>query len=293
MSWIHIAHTRGRQTLSLTTQTMFCRTLRFAAVSPARFLRPVVPLATRQVRQLPLLARKYSTDLEKPPAVDPATAASDLLSTLRNEQKVESESFAEDSAETVNFQEHFNRFGFDIVEKDGNEEIQLVRKLDNETIRVYFSISDVVNSDTILDEAEEEIEESETPREEEETENFEFKDDFEAPIRLNIIVEKPAGALGIEAVAQDDMVIVESIIPYASAALAVDESPQADYERRQKYQGPPFSVLDPSVQAGVQQFLESRGIDGDFALLIAEYANFRENKEYIAWLGRLADIIAS
>lgn len=218
------------------------------------------------------------------------SADAELLGALRSELKIESESLENEAEDHQRFQEYLEKHGFQLVAEPGHEEVQLVRNSGSETVRIFFNISDVINSDSLLDDAEfedaAEDEDAAAAREDD------FKSDVELPIRLNIVVEKPSGgALGIEAVAQDDMILVESIIPYASKELATDESAEADYKRRQAYQGPPFSVLDPSVQNAVQQFLESRSIDSGLALFIAEFSSFRENKEYISWMGKIANIL--
>lgn len=217
------------------------------------------------------------------------SADAELLGALRSELKVESESLDNEAEDQQRFQDYLEKHGFQLVAEPGHEEIQLVRNSGSETVRIFFNISDVINSDSLLDDAE--FEEAAEDEEAAEEGQSDFKSDLEVPIRLNIVVEKPGGALGLEAVAQDDMILVESIIPYESKELATDESAEADYKRRQAYQGPPFSVLDPSVQNAVQQYLESRSIDSGLALFIAEFSSFRENKEYISWLGKIANIL--
>lgn len=221
----------------------------------------------------------------------PSAADAELIAALRAEQKVEQDSLEEEHEEVQRFKDLATSQGFEIVESKGAEEVQLLRVNGNETIRVFFNISDVINSDSILDEEHEEGEGAAGGPEADA--DIEEETDFEAPIRLNIVVERPAGALSIEAVAQDDLIVVESIIPYKDGALATDESAEADYKRRASYQGPPFTVLDPSVQSSVQEFLESRNIDSRLALFVAEYSSFRENQEYISWLSRIADVIES
>lgn len=214
------------------------------------------------------------------------SAGADLAAALRAEQKLEKETAAEVAEDSALIADWSKKNGFEIIETAGNDQVQLVKSSPSETIRVFFSISDVVNAEGLLDESSELAEGAAG-----EGEVVEENEEIETPVRINIVVEKPQGALGIEGVVQDDLVLVESLIPYASSELALQESAEADYARRQTYQGPPFGVLDPSVQAAVQEFLEANKLDSDFALFVQEYASFRENQEYIDWLGKIATIV--
>lgn len=263
---------------SLFTQ-MFRSTLRIAtrtATIATRGLTRPAFVAPRMIA-----ARGYASS---------STSTAQLVAALRAEQQVEQEALEQEANEAEEFSTFLQNQGFALVEKPGQDEVQLVRTNGDETLRIFFSPSDVINSDSVLDDAEGEHSESHEPATTD-AEELEFSDDFDVPIRLNIIVERAKGALGIEAIVQDDLVVVESLIPYPSSTLAVDESAEADYKRRAIYGGPPFSVLDPSVQSSVQEFLESRNVNGDLALFIAEYSSYRENKEYVSWLGKIADIL--
>lgn len=246
-------------------------------------------IARNSLRLTPRVAsavvpRLFSTT---PRRLDAASdAASELVSALKAEQKLELETAEEAKDEANAIFEWAQKNDFQVITSDGNEQVQLVKEVSpKETLRVFFSISDVVNAESLLDE-------DPLAGADEQNSDLAAEEELETPIRVNIVVEKPNGAVGIEGVVQDDLVLVESVIPYASAELAIDESAEADYTRRQAYQGPPFGVLDPSVQSAVQHYLETRGLDGDFALFVQEFASFRENKEYADWLGKIANIIA-
>lgn len=235
-------------------------------------LRTIPAIATRRTAFVSA-RRFYSSESAE-------SATSGLVAALRSEEKIEKESIAETEKED---KEYFGGFlesnGFKLVAPAGSEEVHLVRQVGSETVKVFFNISDVINSETAL-------EDEDAPGSEEDS-----PEDFDAPVRMNVVVERPAGAIGIEAYAQDSTVVVESITPYESGALATDESAEADYKRRQVYQGPPFTVLDPSVQSAVKEFLESRNVDSDLALFISEYSSYKENLEYTTWLGKIADVL--
>lgn len=256
-----------------------------SAVRATQAIRSLAKSAPRISSAITCRAFSVSSQLR---ADSPQAAAAELASALRAEQKIELETAQEAAKEDGSIADWAKENHYKIVETSGSEQVQLVRQVsDTETVRVFFSISDVVNAEGLLDEASAFGEDEGAASGEAEEE----EDNMETPVRVNIVVEKPNGALGIEGVVQDDLVLVESVIPYADAKLALEETAEADYKRRQAYQGPPFGVLDPSVQAAVQQYLEARSLDGDFALFVQEYASFRENKEYTKWLGRIAEIV--
>jgi complement component 1 Q subcomponent-binding protein len=218
-----------------------------------------------------------STIVGNKPALNAADA--ELIGALKSEIKVEQESELEEPSLVKKFLEST---GYSIVETEGQDEVKLHRKEGGETVNIYFSVSDITNSESFVEE-----EGAENDGEQE----SDFDEELNSPIRLNIVVEKPAGALGIEAIAEQDVILVESIIPYKDGKLATDDTPDADYKRRMLYQGPPFNVLDESVQGAVEQFLEARNINAEMAQVITEYAAFRETKEYIQWLKDIQAIV--
>lgn len=158
------------------------------------------------------------------------------------------------------------------MEKEGNDEVELVKKTGGETIHVFFSVSDITNDSP------------ESLFEGQEEEGADKLDSELPPVRANVVIEKATGALGVECVVQNNVLLIESITPYASGELALSTSAEFDYKRRETYQGPPFLNLDENVQSSFEQYFETRGIDADLADFIVEYASHRENKEYLNWL---------
>jgi hypothetical protein len=128
-----------------------------------------------------------------------------------------------------------------------------------------FTISDVENAEPTFDE------------------DAESSDDENTgsifPIRTSIIITKPTGgALSIEALAQDGLFSIETVSYYQDAKLAHDLTAESDYKRRGTYVGPQFEHLDINLQEGFEAFLSERGIDESLALLIPEYAEWKEQK---------------
>lgn len=205
---------------------------------------------------------------------------SQLSSILSGEIKLEQENFEPVPASVSEF---LKESGFSIIEKEGLDEVELVKKAGSETVHVFFSVSDITNgSEHFLENMNEEGAEAE------EEEGFDVE---MPPVRANIVIEKPAGALGVECVVQNNVVIVESITPYPSGEVALSNTAESDYKRREIYQGPPFANLDENVQSSFEQYLESRGINSDLADFVIEYSSHRENKEYFAWLNKFKTFV--
>ncbi|EJD51129.1 mitochondrial glyco protein [Auricularia subglabra TFB-10046 SS5] len=161
-----------------------------------------------------------------------------------------------------------------ISEQQGGDEVTLTRKFGNEQIKLVFSVSDVDQSP-----------DEDFPTEEEDGEINEDQP-YSYPIRCSITISKAAnpGALVIDALAQDGAFLADSIAYYADASVANSDGAEADWKRRGLYFGPQFEQLDVAVQEEFERFLSERGIDESLALFIPDFAEFKEQKEYVSWL---------
>ncbi|KZV98167.1 mitochondrial glyco protein [Exidia glandulosa HHB12029] len=168
-----------------------------------------------------------------------------------------------------------------IVETQGSDEVTLTRKFGNEQIKLVFSISDVDQN-----------QEDEFPTEEEDGEMNEDQP-FSYPIRTSITITKPSskGALVIDALAQDGAFLADSIAYYSDASVANGAGAEADWARRGLYFGPQFAQLDVAVQEEFERYLSERGIDESLALFIPDYAEYKEQKEYVSWLSNVKTFI--
>ena len=102
------------------------------------------------------------------------------------------------------------------------------------------------------------------------------------PARLTVTVTKPGqGALQIETVAQDGMIVIDNVHYFADPALATDESLSA---RKAAYAGPPFGNLDEDLQVLLERYLDERGVNTALALFVPDYIDFKEQREYLSWL---------
>jgi complement component 1 Q subcomponent-binding protein len=112
------------------------------------------------------------------------------------------------------------------------------------------------------------------------------------PARLNIIIEKPGkGALAVESVVQDGMVVTDNVYYYTDAAHAHAKSAEKLHERQDLYVGPPFGNLDEDLQVLLERYLEERGINSALAIFVPDYIDMKEQKEYLRWLSNVKDFV--
>ena len=105
------------------------------------------------------------------------------------------------------------------------------------------------------------------------------------PARLNVMIEKVGkGTLQIEATANDGEVMIENVYYHADAELADAQTAELDWKRRNLYEGPPFANLDEDLQVLLERYLDERGVNTALAVWVPEYIDFKEQREYLAWL---------
>ncbi|KAH9172731.1 regulatory protein suaprga1 [Lactarius sanguifluus] len=166
-----------------------------------------------------------------------------------------------------------------IEDTPGNDEVTIHRKFGNEHIRLIFSIADLQGNEDNLESHEEEG----------------TSEDMESsyPLRCSLTVTKPSvpGALSLDAVCQEGAFVVENVSFYKDSTLATDLTAEADWKRRGLYIGPQFETLDVSLQEEFEKFLRERGINESLAFFVPEYAQHKEQKEYVDWLGQVKNFI--
>ncbi|CAN6647829.1 mitochondrial acidic protein Mam33p [Trichomonascus vanleenenianus] len=262
-----------RQAIKLST-----RTIVRSAVRPA-----VSTAARASVARIG--ARSFAVTCQRFNKSSLTAADAELVSILKKEIELETEIDQTEALGSSVVDKFLKESGFEVIAKDGSDMIELVKKEGNEVVHVYFSLFDVTSDEALFDE-----EGAEEGAAEEGMEEFE-EEDIESPIRAKVVVEKPGkSALTVETTIHDDLFLVQYVIP-SDPALAVANTAEADHERRQQYQGPIFSTLDPNVQSGIERYLEARGVNSEMASFIVEYAAARENKEYIRWLKQLQKVV--
>ena len=63
------------------------------------------------------------------------------------------------------------------------------------------------------------------------------------------------------------------------------ETVENDYARRQSYGGPRFADLDENLCNALDDYLEERIPTQEVAEFIMDYASWKEQQEYMRWLG--------
>ncbi|KAI4124558.1 MAG: hypothetical protein LQ347_005691 [Umbilicaria vellea] len=108
------------------------------------------------------------------------------------------------------------------------------------------------------------------------------------PARVNVTITKAGqGALQVETVAQDGMIVIDNVYYFPNAEMANVKSADQDWEKKGLYTGPPFGNLDQDLQVLLEKYLEERGVNTALALWVPEYIDFKEQREYVNWLGNV------
>ena len=106
------------------------------------------------------------------------------------------------------------------------------------------------------------------------------------PARVNITIEKQGvkGAMQVESIAQDGMIMIENVYYFPKSEFADAKTAEQDWARRLMYTGPPYGNLDQDLQVLLERYLDERGINTALALWVPEYIDFKEQREYLNWL---------
>ncbi|KAH7156851.1 glycoprotein suaprga1 [Dactylonectria macrodidyma] len=232
----------------------------------------------------------------------------ELSAKLESELQIEEDMKASEQ-DPASIKDFLNNSAFKLIDTPGQEVVKLERSFGDEQITISFSIADITNYDPYAEESalEEDGLEDDALQggngqrkgraaEEEVDEELDEELDEEnaAPINLSIVIEKPgktAGALNIDATAQDGNIVVENLFYYDDSKVAKVESPEAAQKRADVYPGPPFGSLDDDLQVLMERFLEERGITQALAVFVPDYVDVKEQREYTRWLSNVKGFI--
>jgi len=226
----------------------------------------------------------------------------ELIAKLESEISMENE-MKEVEGIPTSVKDYIENGPFEIHDVPGQEEVVLTRQLGDETIKVSFSIADLNNLDPEADynqdramSDEEDIDNTNQANEKDakadpssaaDQDGPEDEEEPETPFpaRVNVVVEKPGkGALAIECVAQDGMIVIENTYYYANSEHATSKRPELLAERQDMYVGPPFGNLDEDLQVLLERYLEERGVNTALAIFVPDYIDMKEQREYMRWL---------
>jgi complement component 1 Q subcomponent-binding protein len=218
-----------------------------------------------------------------------AEGDAELVAKIASEIEMETEMKEEQDVSTT-VQDYLENGPFKITDIPGQEDVILTRQFGSETITVRFSIADLNAIDPEADYQDRAMGDEEDGNSGEGKSSPEDgpdgpEEDQSYPARLNIVIEKPGrGALAVESVVQDGMVVIDNIYHYPTAELAHAKTAEANHKRQDLYVGPPFGNLDEDLQIMFERYLDERGINSVLALFVPEYIDMKEQKEYMKWL---------
>ncbi|KAJ1021910.1 hypothetical protein NDA16_003672 [Ustilago loliicola] len=173
-----------------------------------------------------------------------------------------------------------------ITDKPSVDEVILERDFGNEHIQIMFSVGEIDTSGPLP------VEDGEDGPAPEDVVEEGDEGEPQFPVRVSATITKPTdGALMVDAFMQDGEVHVDNIAYYQDKALATKIDADADFARKAVYLGPSFDTLDDAVQEQFRAYLAERGIDANLALFVPNYAEYKEQREYCAWLANVKGFI--
>lgn len=112
------------------------------------------------------------------------------------------------------------------------------------------------------------------------------------PAHLFVTIERPnKGALQIEAIAQDGLIVIDNVYYFKDGKLADPTTGEHEFATRNVYTGPPFTNLDEDLQVIFEKYLDERGVNTTMALFVPEYIDFKEQREYLTWLSEVKNFV--
>lgn len=259
-------------------------------------------------------------------SISDSSGNEELVEKLNSEIRIEQEQHEQQEEDyRGNIKEFLDNTEYQLEDVPGQEEVALVRKYNDETIRVVFSVADFNSQDTDPDQDledpalfDEDVEssdavnaqsggantkgsttqgrtrdgnlqvgpdESVTPADRPELRNDQDSEPG-FPANVQIHISRPGkGALTVTCIAEDGNLQITDVYYFPKSEMAEAKTPDAELARRTLYTGPPFGQLDEDLQDLLEAYLDERGINTAMALFIPDYIDVKEQKEYIGWLG--------
>lgn len=162
----------------------------------------------------------------------------------------------------------------------GNMQIRLIQKeLKDEQVEVIFDCEETIEED----EEEEEEEDGDIETEAADEAEDEEEDEEELPmISFQAKIKKGQDTLCFDCTASA-LLTVEKVYFEGADALAKEESTT--------YTGPHFQELEEPLQDEFMKYLADRSINDDLARFIVQYAEIKEQKEYVHFLNKARSFV--
>lgn len=204
-------------------------------------------------------------------------ASKQLHEVLANELKFEeADSFGLDES----FKSYLEQNQIEIINTDGKVLAELVKKIGNETLHIYFDVLRISQISYQFKQMQDQVEDAEYL-------NEDVADLAHADVNVVIVKDNAATGFDLSLSLIDSSFSVAAITNFADATIALSDSPEAGAVRDLKYSGPEFSNLAEELQEAINQYLHSRGVDNNLAEFILAYSGVKENNEYLDWLQNL------
>lgn len=168
---------------------------------------------------------------------------------------------------------------FSLSETPGSMEVVLTGQIGSDAIRVKFDAQDAVELDDSPDyegsDGEEDDEDSAYDGEDNDDDEEDDNEDELPGIRFVADITRDNQGLQFECVASSNLTVerVRFLRDFA-----------ADAEKESHYFGPNFVDLELDVQEKFYDYLAARKIDDELAQFITQYADLKEQREYLAFL---------
>ncbi|KAF1825108.1 mitochondrial glyco protein [Dissoconium aciculare CBS 342.82] len=250
-----------------------------------------------------------------------------LAAKLANEIELEQEEAAEGAASDDGVKQFVaENPEWTILDAEGEQDVFLQRKFEDEEVTAHFSISDFNNpmqdemamEDDILGDEEDlegqsggantagssiqgragggnlkvGTEDNNAPADRDVLQDEEDRQ-TSFPVNVTVLIRKAGkGSLRFDLVAENGMFLIQQITPVSeSSASAVEQIREALSQRSNQYSGPPFEQLDEDLQSMLDDYLGVRGISSNLANLVPDYVDVKEQKEYLGWLSRVKNFV--
>ncbi|KAJ6562590.1 mitochondrial glycoprotein [Mycena capillaripes] len=259
------------------------RTVRQLATASLRLRLPTPAARLSLLAARPTVTRAFSASARSLKAT-PATTQ--LAQKLKEELEYEKHASKESGGDQLpEFLGKFIEAGvWDIQDTPGNDEVFLTRTFGDEKIRVMFSIADL---QSLGDEEEgSDDEPSEPPV-------------TELRVSLSIGKTTHSGALNADLYCANGVFQIANWAFYSSARIGQELSIESDFARRTRALHrtfgalSSFETLDIALQEHFENFLHERGIDEELAAFVPEYAQWKEQREYLEWLKGVGSFIGA
>ena len=158
--------------------------------------------------------------------------------------------------------------GWTLVRKEGETRFHMKKEHNGEVIECWSQ----------LEVADPELVEKRVNEESNASEHFPF----------TILITKNGKTLDFTLTHMDGELVLDGMTYYDDPELARDFSAEGMSRKERFYQGPAIAELSSSLVSGMISFLETRGIDDDFAAFVAQYCYWLEQTEYENWLRKVA-----